>query len=252
MSSSKMSQLLEISQSTAWVILRKLASLKDLFPGWDLLLCRGIELSSAVCKRSRETPARRDPRFELQDSSEIEPLAISNITVIEPECSDLRFENSNFSDDSDEWLVKVALSNEPRSFDSLCAQTNLPVSRLNAALTFLELDGTATRCPGDKYVLNTESKLGRSLPQENLYLRSRSDSVLISDFVSWIRKTFHGVSFKYLQTYMAAYAFKDLQSLNSHASFLETCLKAPPLSYSQLIEYVSDLVLALPYLRKVE
>ena len=64
----------------------------------------------------------------------------------------------------------------------------------------------------------------------------------MSEFVEFIRFFFHGVSRKHLQHYLAAYwCFNDRSRWQSE-SIIPLCDKHGPVSYNDVLEYVTPVV----------
>jgi hypothetical protein len=113
------------------------------------------------------------------------------------------------------------------------------LSGAQQTLTMLELKGLTARLPGDRYsrIANGSApQIEHSNRPENLGAEVRA---VVKSIIRCVRWYLHGISRKYLQHCLAAYwCYKD-RTQWSCTSILSVCLKSRPVTYNELLEYVS-------------
>lgn len=186
---SQLARLTEISQTGAYEIHQKLN-----FVVWDQidddsLLVPSELFFSAICKRSRETPARLHPVAE-----------------------ELAFRASESNTDC---------SFQPTNDDCRSHETETLAIASSGSTVLDELPSAAAR--------------PLSLPFK-----------LIGAAVVFIKRHFHGVSRKYLQLYLAGFCFQFESRERLPDSLLTACLRHPPISYDDLLDYVTSPLVKFP------
>ena len=237
----KFHKLMKIAYSSALKIYKKLDIVLESNMGSDALVVSSALFLAVVGKRSRETPAREHPWAE-QDEIEKQMLEKSS----EPDAANIACTLS----EPENALYKL-LSTEPVNFDLLCQRSGTPAGELTSLLMTLEINGFAQRLAGDKYVRKTPievrptDSLGLRPPgSTHLSMRERS---IIATIVGFVKRNFHRISRKYLQSYLAAYwCYVDRKRWQA-GSLLEACIRYGPISYADILAYVSPaLVKVLP------
>jgi hypothetical protein len=230
-SASRFHQIAGIAYSTAFVIFKKIAMVLSSVMDDTVSLCSSSFLA-AFLKRSLKTPANLHP------SSEQEQVAPNSVGDAE----NRRGESTTTEAlDKKLQLVYDHLGSSPTDIDSLCEQLNRPIGELIASLTMLELQGLALRLPGSCYVRG--SNFGNATTSAQT-----SDPELLSlvaVVLDFIRSKFHGISRKYLQLYVALHWYYSAQIKCPLGSLLETCSRFRPVTYAEILDYVSPALISL-------
>jgi hypothetical protein len=264
-SASSFAKLVGIASSTAWTMFKKVAIVvEDKMDGESVPSSSFCEI---FCKRSRETPARAHP---LAEQEELEEHFCNNNQTSKSCASDFEAESVAaafefplsvhseakrgkalvLGDDSkketqenvlggEEKLVYDCLSKEPIHFDRLCQKMGMKAGKLSAILMLLELDGHVKRMAGDRYSRVDPEFIGLS----QIHSRGKGNLALavnlVPAIVEFVRKTFHGISRKYLQNYLAIYwCFMDRVQW-PRGSLLEACIGFRYIGYNEILQYVS-------------
>lgn len=256
-SSLKLRALVGIAQSSALHILKKVATVIQSHFGENAADFQSADFHAVFCKRSRLTPAREHPVKEqeamenyLQTNlhshlevdrtnpikSEPGQTTLPDIEfLIEPLTEETTIENLLKGREKE---VYRHLSKEPILFDALCGLTKMSVSELSSTLTMLELAGAIERLPGDQYVRYICKQIGKKY-----FGGTTSQSAkAVSDFINFVRARFHGISRKYLQLYLALHWCSVARTQWCNSSLLKACLEFGPISYNQILSYVSPLI----------
>lgn len=220
-SGARLARMARVAQSTAAVILKKLACVVGDYMYESASKADSISFRKSICKRSRETPARMHPRDE-----ECEPLA--------DEMSNHPSQSPTVNLDTRETTVVERLSRLPVSFDELLRRTGMSIQELSSILAILEIYNLINRLPGNNIVLATE------LPTRAL--NSKLSSNFLVEFYWFIRDTHHGISRKYLQHYLASHWSYLSRNRWKRGVLLDSCWRAGPVFYRQLLEYVTPSV----------
>jgi hypothetical protein len=273
-SSSRFHQLVGIAQSTALIIFRKIAAVIAVHMNVDESLPSGL-FSVLFSKRSRETPANAHPRSEqdiieqqcaeslsvrqegadvrsvqqgLRDSQDTGTLKASLMATVEASPGKLMIDSDFGGLQPVELRVLSYLSASPLHVDSLLEMSQMPVGELSAALTMLELAEAAVRRPGDWYVLRRRalvgtgdgSSKGESYPSKEVRRG-------VEAFIETVRDNFHGISRKYLQSYLATYWCQVDRVRWGGGRLLNACWQALPVSSAQIVAYVTPLLVKLVF-----
>ncbi len=268
-SSFKFSKLLQISSSAALNIFRRLTHVIFKAFNEDVVCVPSSQFMDVMCKRSRETPAQKHPRAEeeilldkqrkggrtgaaragaatgnrMNRSSQcmcltLEKPPIASTGIMQTDVSNLAFGKV-------ELEILSHLSDDPIEADDLCKAVSIDGGLVFSTLTLLELYGLIVRLPGDRYVKRvTEQKLQESeqVQADGGILLSHAEAEFVTEFGEFIRFFFHGISRKHLQHYLAAYwCFSD-RSRWQCESIIPLCDKHGPVSYNDVLEYVTPMV----------
>lgn len=266
-SSSKLSQLVGISQSSALAMLKKLTTVIENHMNDISLAVPSAIFSDVICKRSRQTPAEAHPVAEQEEmerkAESLEHNSMdgrsncskdNNIYLEDADCGKDDSKNDclkkNYSeiergDRTQEFQgleqeIYELLSDVPISANQLSIRTGAQISEVAVALVILELRDAITRLPGDQYI--------RNLPKKNsVYLEDCHIQNIVLATRKFIGEHFHGISRKYLQNYLAFYwCYVDRDRWHC-GSLLEACLQFRPVTYIEILNYISPLIVkALP------
>jgi hypothetical protein len=195
---SQLARLTEISQTGAYEIHKKLNfvvcdQIED-----DSLLVPSELFRAAICKRSRETPAR-----------------------LHPEAEELAFMASG-------------------------GNTDCPLQSVDDDCGLHEIETRAIT--GGDSIAAGDSIVAEGLP-------SVSANSLLAPFklvgaaIAFFKRHFHGVSRKYLQLYLAGFCFQFESRERLPDSLLAACLRHPPISYDDLLDYVTSPMVKFPLTR---
>ncbi len=300
LSSVQLHKLAGIAQSSALNILRKITTaIRE-------NMKNSVEAPSelfyeVLCRRSRETPARKHPQAEQDEVNDVnsttgqftrsegkdvksKPFYASDYTNnLESNRLQLQVQTEptgpfkslveleSLNQDRHTELARVAGSLEPLpsgktteehlaraagpslptdpqtkileclshgavTEDVLCDRTGLGAGDLAAPLLFLELAGTIESQPGNKFVLcipKLQCQRANEIPDRL--------KLLITGISAFIRLKFHGISRKYLQNYLAAYWCQVARTTWCEGSIMKLCLLFHPVSYRDILEYVSPI-----------
>lgn len=182
----QLARLTEISPTGAYEIHAKLnlvvcGQIED-----DALLLKSELFQDAICKRSRETPARLHPVAEEQ-------------TVRGAE---------------------VEVDHTPLNTDSASPSCDV-LGTADGSLAVIEKYPVARR--------------------ELLPVRS------IGRAITFIKENCHGVSRKYLQLYLAGFCYQFKNFEHSPDALLNACLAHPPITYNDLLCYVTPVYVQFPW-----
>lgn len=236
--SSRLAQLAGIAQATAHNILKKIRLLvEDCFEAEAPSISSTLFIS-IMTKRSRSSLPNAHPDAELRTmSAENQPADCFSRSEFEPR-EDV---DSGFASDSErapsapdpsssmeenEQRVFDYISYTPISFDSLCELTGLSVGIVSAALVMLELSGRINCLDGDFFVRSKSSTASTSERSEILTAEALA---LIAAVHRLIWSFHHGVSFKWLQSFLAMIWFFFDKVRWTRGTLLVACLKSGPI-----------------------
>ena len=185
--------------------------------------------SDLILKRSRKTPKDMHPRAEYSNSEE--------------DC-DEEFENQENKDDDleiwdsesfqkDELEILKILSDKKIHFNALCIQLKVEAKNLAIRLSMMEINRLVERLPGEVYQSLYKLKFKTKINEKTNY----DGNVSIGSVLSFVKTVYHGISLKYLQLYI-------FNSLNFAGrieldELLKHCLTNKPVSYKQILNFVS-------------
>lgn len=203
-------------------------------------------LSAILCepvgKRSKETPAREHPKAEQAEAEKraaerSKPPSADPQELLQRMSKSAQAESPLPENDVEKQIYKL-LTMQPIQFEALCSQSNLPQSEVLCALTMLELAGFVRALPGNHFE-GIKKEMPSSIPQPRSPIEAISKEAKI--FFQFIHATFHKVSRKCLQRYLARYwCFIDRKRWQFE-SLLELCGRSSRKSYEQLSGYVTPL-----------
>ncbi|MGH9548833.1 MAG: hypothetical protein ACRD3W_05625, partial [Terriglobales bacterium] len=221
-SPNRFSKIVQIAYDSAWHIFKKIATVIESEREFERDLVPTAAFMDIFFRRSRETPAGEHPSAEQRRFDQ--PVAQD---TTEPQMSEA------------ERAVYGLLSEEPISANDLGRSAGISVADLSVHLVGLEMAGLARRMPGDRFI---RSEIAAASDTRNRNQWSRDTEHVIDqivDFVEMVRKTFNGVSRKYVQKYLALYWSICQPQRWQPASLLKSCLKHGLVSKEQILNYVS-------------
>lgn len=230
-SSHRFAHLVGVAYDTARKIFGKLARvMEDHLPA-DAIELPGTLFASAICKRSRLTPANERPiaEEELFEKIQTDPANVEGIHKIN--------ETEPRGRSEAEQIVLRILSQAPIDIDTLCQRAGQALGDTLSALTMLEIDGVIQRLPYDRYVLPVRNRA----PSVEL---SESSIIEVKSAIEFIRNTFHGVSRKCLQLYLLAYWCLSDRNRWKSGTLLDVCLESA-MDAGALSNYVTPRLLKL-------
>lgn len=252
--SSKFHRLVDIAQSSAFNILKRIAMVINAHMERDIYELPSSIFSTVVCKRSRETPARAHPVAEQEEIDVAEEQKrVQEIVLLEQQEEELEQEEGLEQEkkseqekeseqlSSQEQELYDLLSETPVSFETLYARCNMEVSQAVAGLVMLEIAGLVVSLPGNNYA--------RSPRNQNLSLnvdRSKNDEFrakyepIIAAAGTFIRKNFHGISRKYLQIYLALRWYYADQGVWNATQLLNACLRFGSVTQVKIADFVTS------------
>jgi hypothetical protein len=188
-------------------------------------------LLEPVGKRSRETPAGEHPKKEQEELEKKVAKGGSKRAEKNPREFPARLP----SGEKDRRILQL-LQKKPLTTDELVTLAKMALSELLSILTMLELAGFIRTLPGNRYEVIQETKTAQSVP-----VVGNTMEKLLKGFIRFVKLTFHTISRKYLQRYLARYwCFIDRKKW-SFETLLEMCARAPYQSSAQLVSYVTPL-----------
>jgi hypothetical protein len=274
LTSSRFHKLAGIAQSSALNILTKLRmviqnnNMEEGAPSVPSLL-----FQPSISKRSRETPARAHPQAEEEvfetanyeetvESAEYGPADSTSESSLQSIIESVGFAptdqvdvsasgypiidslSGELTDSQREILANIL--DEPVSFDQLVQLTGSTAGELSASLTWLELTGLALRLSGDRYVRTNSEPQRQSAAIQRCDSKLQNESeTIVSAVCSFLCLHFHGISRKYLQTYVAAFWCHHDRTRWSGDALKKACLRSPQISCEQILAYVTPQVVKL-------
>lgn len=199
--------------------------------------------ASILTKRSRTTSADTHPSDELetvveggQAAEESKPgfndyqSEATGFTAdgAKPGQANAQFSSSNLSEN--ELKVLDCISFVPVSFDSLCVLTGLSAGIISSAVVMLELFDLIVSLDGNFFV---RKKMGQS-SHESREIFTEAVCSVIHSTNHFIWSFHHGVSFKWLQSFLAMIWFFSDRERWTRGSLLVACMKSGPISANRL------------------
>jgi hypothetical protein len=226
MSASRFHKLVGIAYSSAFNILKKLATViqncsDDAVPVASSALFREI-----VCRRSRQTPRGEHPRTEEETLEE-------SVNHNQPQQGIDSIESLNLS--AAERQIYELLSEEPLRSDLLGLRTGLSTGQISAALIMLEIKGLASYSFGHGYSRSDPQAKGRL----STCAAGDEDLDCVRKFVSFATSKFQGISRKYLQQYLSAYWCQIDRVRWGAGSLMLACLQSLPITEQEILDYVT-------------
>lgn len=244
-----------VTQSTAWMIIKKISLVVETEISESPCCAQVHNFASEIRKRSILTPAGQRPVTELDNSEHDE----ENLG----ETPDLSMRPGI------ELSILENLGRDPIQFDRLCKLVKRPVPDIVAALTYLELDDLINSHSGDRYSLkstavkpkpkfssnestnesidiNQQKQSGEPDRQSSQSL-ALGKANLISSILEFTNHIFHGISWKYLQLYIAIYWVDQDKKRWQPGRLLKACGSSEHISSEQVRAYCSQAPVKLPF-----
>ena len=233
LSSSRASKLFGISQSSAWVMIKKitLGLLSASPPAAGKVVILGCQpFFAAIRKRSRLTPAREHPSAEISADC-TDDASSSKLTLPGQQKRIL------------DVLVDAGTS---INIDGLMDLTGFPLSELLLHLTYLEFEKLVQAEPGSRYRVNqTQMALLNVHASDDESVSTASIQESVASFIEFCQKTFHGTSRKYLQLYLSHFGRAASGAGNSMDALVTALTKCGPIDYRAILNYISPKAVSL-------
>ncbi len=212
-------------------------------------------------KRSVETPARHHPRYEqvvcedehassnsAQDQQNRNEQEQPENTDTESTAPFYASTNAHNSDGANKtYEILDFLGEAPISFDNLLDVANLTAGNACMQLLELEFQGLIEKLPGDNYTRKRDPKrefAKSDLAISTIQIFEQPDQGLkssIEKIIGFIKETFHGISRKYLQLFLAAnWLYQDRSRWNKGSVF-QACLAHDRVTEKELKEFNSKI-----------
>jgi hypothetical protein len=243
-SSSRFHQLVGISQSSALNIFKKITTVVESHMQEASVKVPSAVFTFAICKRSRETPAKKHPFSEEEEMEKLSSAEASQNPASDHHTSKAQAaKTTDMKLDRNEQEIVDILSTEPIHVDLLCQRSKLPINKILAALTMLELAGMATRLAGDRYIRQHTTELAeQKVLEPHTAISNQQLTHIVNSTILFIRHKFHGISRKFLQNYLAAYWLEFSKTRWKSGSLLNSCWQFGPISPKQICAYISPLL----------
>lgn len=255
--------MFECAYGTAWGTNHKIKKvvLKAMKEGGTISIHSSL-FEPVYSKRSVETPARHHPRYEQEiceseyaaDKSEQENQNRHRHQE-QNESNGSKF-TSNSSDsssppdvdgDQDPFAILNFLGEEAISFDALIEMANVPAGSACLQLLDLQFQGVIEKLPGDNYARKKAAK--NALPKTDLAISTiqlfeQTDPGLkhsIERIINFIKETFHGISRKYLQLFLAANWLYEDRSRWTRGSLFQACLAHDRVTEQEIKKFNSSI-----------
>ncbi|HEY9714707.1 MAG TPA: hypothetical protein V6C72_14665, partial [Chroococcales cyanobacterium] len=150
-----------------------------------------------------------------------------------------------------EDLVYSMMSEQETAFDELQRLTELPSGELISMLSMLEIEGKVISVSGWRYKRtkqeNNRDRRNREGSGMPLQKQGGGSHALpfVDDFAAYIKDTFHRVSRKYMQNYLAQFWCKIDREYWQNGSVFDACLRADSISDAEILNYVSPRMLKI-------
>ncbi|MEZ4490760.1 MAG: hypothetical protein R3C24_00670 [Cyanobacteriota/Melainabacteria group bacterium] len=248
MNSVELSTLANVTQSTAWEIIKKISLIAN-----ASMPAQGERVSvrhiiKAIYKRSRKTPRDCSPAQELEQETE-EDKTSTAITISMLECDDVRLlEQKSIQRKLAEQdrVILEAIGQSPLHADEICSNLKLGPSRVLPSLTILELDGLIESVAGNRY----RRKLLNPVSDEPNYLSlSQNAGTMIGATIEFARSVYRGISKKYSQLYVALLWMVQEGEKQGWLSILARCRKFDHFDKSSITKFVTGKYLVMPHFR---
>jgi len=222
-------RLLQIANSSAQHVLKKVSAVLVQLMEKHCVGANSSEFSRCIVRRSKESPAKQHPHAEFDDIERQIRAAKNDEQAVLDTLS------------KDEKIVYGLFAEKPMSFSELETASGLKTGPLMAAVTMLELSSLIEKVDGINYVRQIK-------PTKKITTKSSKKlDRMITKNTRLIKRSFQGISRKYLQIYLAAcWCIIDRSRWNV-ISLLKACGNAGPISSQELADYVSPpVVLVFP------
>ncbi|HEY9788747.1 MAG TPA: hypothetical protein V6D22_00015 [Candidatus Obscuribacterales bacterium] len=237
-----LANLIKTSQSTALVIVKKLAIVINNCMSEESADVDSFNFAGLICRRSILTPAEKHP---LSEEIQIQEQAKSATAAAAQRQQETLQKAAELGDSA--LRVYELLSSKPIFVDDLIKASKLNVAEVMAALTMLQLEGIVTALPGNNYLCGKPPRIfkdGTRLPDctDRLPENIMHTIEAIRQFVA-IRSD--GSSRKYLQLCLAVFwcCHDDLRW--GFRQLLRACGQSPPITYQDVLLFASPAPLKL-------
>lgn len=267
-------RLAGVSRDCAANIIRKLSMVlqrsldseqaSEGLPQESQMVVESASLLGVVGKRSRITPAYMHPRAE-------EEILEKELARAADECgqskgigreSSVELEMDVANDPSltrDDRYLYSLLTNEFRSFDSLFNEFGDDIGNFNLALMNLQLAGWLEQSFGSAFRRRVRRRLDlvaqgkgtrrndgsvESLDSEGS--KSYVTGATLKSLIYFLRRTYHALSRKFLQVYVAIFVFLNRQWRGAMPDLLELCRNSRPIRREEIRAFVTPLSFHLP------
>ncbi len=287
-SSCQFHKLAGIAYSTAWNIFKKLSTVIEREMPVESQTLPSSLFSRAICKRSRETPARSHPRAEQEDlersmsanMGDASSPAFAGASLTPPASEELGLRSASPTHASQEATetsqtdpqhgqpygsvqmspqekkVFDLLTGQEMHFDVLCQRSGLPAGEVSSLLIFLELAGHVVRRPGDYYIRTADDMSSQkcAIAARSAFHAGFTAEVerLMVGAIKFLREHYQGISRKYLQNYLAAYWCRMDRKRWPPGSLMQACLRQGPIRDKEIRCYVSPLCVRIPLCQQDE
>lgn len=250
--------LFECAYGTAWGSNHKIKKVVfDSMKDGSLSAIHSSLFEPLYSKRSLETPARHHPRYEQvvcenehaastcsdeekteqkkEQAESNDPGSTTNFYASDAEGGNKTYEILNF------------LGEDPISFDNLVEVSNVTAGNACLQLLELEFQGIIEKMPGDNYARKRGAK--DAFPKLDLVISSiqllehddQEPKRSIEKIIDFIKETFHGISRKYLQLFLAAdWLYQDRSRWRKGALF-QACLAHDRVTEKELKQFNSGI-----------
>ncbi len=216
----------------------------------------GKNLKAIIAKRTAITPVGKRPFAEQEEideqlllEQELEEDAVlkQNGAIVVQDLDPkpvLALDNSLLDEfDTAKNVVWSKLSSIPVTIDKIFEETNIPVGRIAACLTTLEMEGRVEELPGSRFV-----KVAKSSAPEAATANpdlARSLALAAEGFVRNTIEYSHGVGRKSIQLKLAGWWCTSDRERWSAGSVMHLCLTHSPVSCRTIMNYVSPPMLSI-------
>ncbi len=203
-SKSRFSRLLEIAFSTAWGIFKKFSIVIQSKMDSQALFVPSEYFRKAISKRSRSTAGRRRPFEEEKSSGRLFENLVTETGGLHNQTKNINEVSSSSANplmDLSPLQIEIfnLLCDEPIKLGELQERTGKLAHEILSAISMLEILGLAVKADNGYLKVQTSS----SNPDASAV--SPQDLKTINSFISFVHGTFHGISRKYLQLFLAEY-----------------------------------------------
>ena len=243
--SSRLAQLAKVAQATAHNIQKKIRLVVENCMEAEAPSITSTLFISILTKRSKSSFPNLHPEEELRskdaDSGSAGSFANTKFESGTQEKRDSAI--SEFFDlDETEQTVFDFISDIPISFDSLAVLTGLSVGILTSALVMLELK-ERIECQDDGLFVRSKTL---SLAAKGCTILTDSMLALIAAVNRYIWSIHHGVSFKWLQSFLALTWFYCDKVRWKRGSLLVACLRSAPIDADAVRQSHSSRLVVFP------
>jgi hypothetical protein len=125
----------------------------------------------------------------------------------------------------------------------------MSANELSAALTMLQLIGLVTSLPGEQFIRSPDKQSkARSNMMDQSSVRSQHSAeikTIIDEFIEFIRVDYHGISRKYVQSYLGSFWCCRDRTRWTAGELLKACLRFRRMSTKEILAYVSPIIVKL-------